>query len=150
MIIQNTCDISRIFPFYRYFYIERGTNMCGLAACASYPLVWKGTFNTQLEMFCVNQEYINLLLNKNNQSFISWTDSRSNCIDFVPVHLKAFIKVFNCFIFLFVTVFFIWNKNEINPSQYKLLFAFLLHGSMFTRLPSKDEVRTRDRSVRQL
>jgi len=22
-----------------YFWIERGTNMCGLAACASYPLM---------------------------------------------------------------------------------------------------------------
>lgn len=29
-----------ILPFHRYFYIERGQNMCGLAACASYPLVW--------------------------------------------------------------------------------------------------------------
>lgn len=25
---------------YRYFLIERGKNMCGLAACASFPVVW--------------------------------------------------------------------------------------------------------------
>lgn len=36
-----------IFLFYsiRYFWIERGKNMCGLATCSSYPLpaVWKVT-----------------------------------------------------------------------------------------------------------
>lgn len=38
----------------RYFLIERGKNMCGLAACSSFPEVWflPDTRGTESKLFC--------------------------------------------------------------------------------------------------
>jgi len=34
------CRSSQMHVLCRYFHMQRGKNMCGIATCASYPVVW--------------------------------------------------------------------------------------------------------------
>lgn len=71
----------------RYFLITRGKNMCGLAACASFPEVWYfvqmarkwnrvQTFSVWLFSLCTgtlyNRSYISVLEYVNHQNLLLW------------------------------------------------------------------------------